>query len=231
MFATPFRHEVFADQTLPDAAYARAARDLCDEHGALLIVDDVRATFRIARDCSWAALGVEPDLAAFGKSFANGYPISALLGAEKVREAASKIFVTGSFWFQAAPMAAAVETLRQIRETDYLERINAAGQRLRDGLQQQASRYGFTLRQTGPVSMPQILFQDDPDFRVGYGFVTEALRRGVYFSPYHNMFLSAAHGDEELNFTLEATDDAFAALAAGREALAPHPIVAALRGA
>jgi len=229
VFATPFRHEAFADQTLPDAAYARAARDLCDEHGALLIVDDVRASFRITRDCSWAALGVEPDLAAFGKSFANGYPISALLGAEKVREAASKIFVTGSFWFQAAPMAAAVETLRQIRETDYLERINAAGQRLRDGLQQQGARYGFTLRQTGPVSMPQILFQGDPDFRVGYGFVTECIRRGVYFSPYHNMFLSAAHGDEDIKFTLSATDDAFAALAAGKDALQPHPIVAALR--
>lgn len=226
VFATPFRHEVFSDQYDPNLEYAQAARRLCDEAGALLIVDDVRAGFRIARDCSWSRIGVKPDLSAWGKCFANGYPISALLGSNVARAAAKDIFVTGSFWFSATPMAAAIETLRQIRETDYLERIEAAGRRLREGLQQQAAAYGFTLRQTGPVSMPLILFDDDPDFRLGYGWVEQAVKNGVLLSPYHNMFLSAAHGEAELAATLEGTDRAFSALKAGRASLEPHPALA-----
>ena len=68
------------DQAEPNAAYARRARELCDRTGALLVVDDVRAGFKLARDCSWATVGVEPDLSAWGKCIANGHPISALLG-------------------------------------------------------------------------------------------------------------------------------------------------------
>jgi glutamate-1-semialdehyde 2,1-aminomutase len=77
IFASPFKHDAFADQALPDPAYAKRARELADEHGALLIVDEVRAGFRIARDCSWSLVGVAPDLSCWGKSIANGYPISA----------------------------------------------------------------------------------------------------------------------------------------------------------
>lgn len=214
VFATPFRHEVFHDQFEPDAEYARLARRLCDENDALLIVDDVRAGFRLARDCSWEPLGVRPDLGTWGKCLANGYPISALVGSEKARAAAKEVFVTGSFWFQAAPMAAAIETLKHIRESDYLERLHDYGRRLREGLAQQAGAHGFGLRQTGPVVMPQILFEDDPDFRMGYGWTTECLKRGVYIHPYHNGFICAAHGEAELRETLAATDGAFEALKA-----------------
>ncbi|QKR99878.1 aminotransferase class III-fold pyridoxal phosphate-dependent enzyme [Sphingomonas sp. CL5.1] len=225
VFATAFRHEVFYDQQEPTLEYASTARRLCDEHDALLIVDDVRAGFRMARDCSWEPIGVRPDLSTWGKCIANGHPISALLGSDKARDAACAIFATGSFWFSAAPMAAAIETLKQIRETDYLERINQMGQRLRDGLQQQAGAHGFGLRQTGPVVMPQLLFEDDADFRVGYGWVTECLKRGAYIHPYHNLFLSAAHSEADINATLEITDQAFEALKARRDRLEPHPIL------
>lgn len=228
VFATPFRHEVFYDQYEPSIEYANTARRLCDEEDALLIVDDVRAGFRIARDCSWEAIGVRPDLSAWGKCFANGYSISAVLGSEKARQAASEIFVTGSFWFSATPMAAAIETLRQIRETNYLERLNDSGTRLRNGLQQQAGAHGFTLRQTGPVVMPQILFEDDPDFRVGYGWVTECLKRGVFLHPYHNMFLSAAHDEAEISATLDITDQAFEAVKKRIDQLSPHPVLTQL---
>lgn len=225
VFATPFRHEVLADQVDPDLEYARTARRLCDEAEALLIVDDVRAGFRIVRDCSWEAIGVRPDLSAWGKCFANGYPISALLGSDVAREAAKSIFVTGSFWFSATPMAAAIETLRQVRETDYLERIQDAGAALRTGLASRAAAHGFGLRQTGPVTMPQILFEDDPDFRLGYAWVEACLERGVYLSPYHNMFLSAAHGPAEVAQTLEAADAAFADVRRRGGAIEPHPVV------
>ncbi len=230
IIATPFRHEVFADQFEPGADYAATARRLCDEADALLIIDEVRAGFRLARDCSWAKFGIEPDLTCWGKCIANGHPISALLGSEKVRKAATEIFVTGSFWFSAVPMAAGVETLRQIRETGYLERTDAMGQKLRDGLYAQADAHGFSIRQTGPVVMPQVLFDEDPTFKVGYGWTSECLKRGVYIHPYHNMFMSDALTEADMDMTLAATDLAFEALKRNFDTLEVHPILATRLG-
>ncbi|MBZ5607708.1 MAG: aminotransferase class III-fold pyridoxal phosphate-dependent enzyme [Acidobacteriia bacterium] len=227
VFASAFRHDVFEDQELPTPEFAQSARDLCDRTGALLIVDDVRAGFRLARDCSWSTVGIQPDLSAWGKCIANGYPLSALLGSEKARAAAQKIFVTGSFWFQAIPMAAAIATLNQIQKTDYLERMEKTGAMLRSGLATQASSHGFSLRQTGPVQMPMILFDDDPDMRLGYGWVSEALTRGVYIHPWHNNFICAALTENDVKLTLEITDEAFAALKKKRATLGPVPQLAA----
>jgi glutamate-1-semialdehyde 2,1-aminomutase len=228
VIATALRHEIFEDQALPDPEFARAARRLCDEAGALLIVDDVRAGFRLSRDCTWSTIGVQPDLSAWGKVIANGYPISALMGSEKTREAARRIFVTGSFWFSAVPMAAAIATLNVIEKSDYLERMIATGWMLRDGLDRQAASHGFLLRQTGPVQMPQIFFADDADFRLKYCWTEEALTRGVYLHPYHNMFISAALTESDVKMTLEITDQAFEALKRRQPTLGPVEKVSAL---
>ncbi|MFT4100747.1 MAG: aminotransferase class III-fold pyridoxal phosphate-dependent enzyme [Burkholderiaceae bacterium] len=226
VFATPYRHDVFRDQQALNPDYAHAARRLCDEAGAVLVVDDIRAGFRLARDCSWSLLGIAPDLSCWGKCFANGQPISAVLGSEFLREAARRIFVTGSFWFSAVPMAAGVETLRQIAQTDYLERLQAAGRSLREGLAARAAAHGFALRQTGPAQMPQILFEDDPDFRVGYAWAAECLKHGAFFHPYHNMFLSAAHGPQDIAQALQAADRAFETVRRVRGTLGPVPQLA-----
>ena len=228
IFATPFRHDAFADQSMPSTEYAVACRRLCDETGALLIVDDVRAGFRIARDCSWSTLGVAPDLSAWGKCIANGHAISALLGAEKARDAAVSIYATGSFWFAAAPMAAALKTLELVQGSDYLERMVLLAERFRAGLAAQAQSHGFALRQTGPAQMPQILFEDDPDFRLGFCWAAEALKRGAYLHPWHNMFFCAAHSEQDVTSTLEATEEAFAALRKHRADARPHEGLMAL---
>jgi glutamate-1-semialdehyde 2,1-aminomutase len=212
IFASPIKHDTFVDQELPDPAYARRARELCDEHGALLIVDDVRAGFRLARDCSWSLVGVKPDLSSWGKAIANGHPLSALLGADVCRFAAATIYATGSYWFSAAPMAAALATLQLIRETDYLERTIALGERLRAGLDESAGRHGFGLRQTGPAQLPLIMFEDDPTSAKSYFWNNALLKRGVYFHPWHNMFICAAMTEADIDQALEAADEAFAAL-------------------
>lgn len=212
IFAAPFRHDAFIDQAEPSLAYARKAREICDRTGALLVVDEVRAGFRLSRDCSWSRLGVQPDLSTWGKCVANGHALSVLLGNDKARAAAASIYVTGSFWFQAAPMAAALETLRLIRETDYLERITALGDRLRAGLHARAKAAGFGLRQSGPATLPLFLFDDDPDLRKGFCFASELLARGVYTHPWHNMFICAAMTEADIDAALDAAEAAFAAL-------------------
>jgi glutamate-1-semialdehyde 2,1-aminomutase len=221
VFGSAFRHDVFANQDLPTREFAETARRLCDKSGALLIVDDVRAGFRVARDCSWSKVGIQPDLSAWGKAIANGYALSALAGSEKARAAAQGIFVTGSYWFQAIPMAATIATLNEIRSSDYLERTEKTGAMLREGLANQAGSHGFSLRQTGPVQLPMILFDDDPDLRLGYCWVAEALTRGVYIHPWHNNFICAALTEQDVRLTLDATDEAFAVLKKRRPTLGP----------
>ncbi len=222
IFAAPFRHDAFADQSPPSPAYARRARELADETGALLIIDEVRAGFRMARDCSWSALGLEPDLSCWGKAIANGHPLSALLGSDKARAAAGKIYATGSYWFAAAAMAASLSTLKLIRSTDYLERLVALGDRLRAGLDRVARKHGFILRQTGPVQMPQILFDNDPDMRHGYFWCARMITHGVYVHPWHNMFLSAAMNESNIDFVVDAADESFRELAHAADTLGPN---------
>jgi glutamate-1-semialdehyde 2,1-aminomutase len=228
IFAAPFKHDAFIDQAAPDLAYARRARELCDQTGALLVIDDVRAGFRVARDCSWSAIGVQPDLSTWGKCIANGHSLSALLGAEVARKAAASIYVTGSYWFQAAPMAAALETLRLIRETDYLERMMGLGERLRAGLDERAKAAGFSLRQTGPVQMPLFLFDEDPDLRKGFEWSSAMLQRGIYTHPWHNMFLCAAMTEADIDQTLNAAESAFKHLTRVAPSLDPVPKLAFL---
>jgi glutamate-1-semialdehyde 2,1-aminomutase len=229
IFAAPFKHDAFVDQALPDPAYARRARDLCDRSGALLVIDDVRAGLRVARDCSWSVVGIQPDLSCWGKCIANGHPISALLGSDKARKAASQIYVTGSFWFQAAPMAAALATLQIIRASNYLEHIQALGQLLRDGLAERAAAAGFGLRQTGPVTMPLFLFEDDPDLRLGFCWSSAMLERGVYVHPWHNMFLSAAMTRADIDQTLDAAAASFVVLKGKAANLGPVEKLAFLK--
>ncbi len=221
VFAAPFKHDAFTDQSLPDPAYARHARALCDEAGAMLVVDDVRAGLRVARDCSWSVVGVKPDLSTWGKCIANGHPISALLGSDAARKGASAIYVTGSFWYAGSPMAAALETLSIVRESNYLEHMEGLGERLRHGLYERADAHGFGLRQTGPVQMPLFLFDEDPDLRLGFCWSSEMLKRGVYVHPWHNMFLCAAMTEADIDGALDAADGAFAALRSRRASLGP----------
>jgi glutamate-1-semialdehyde 2,1-aminomutase len=230
IFAAPFRHDAFIDQAAPDAAYARRARELADQHGALLIVDDVRAGLRLTRDCSWSLIGVQPDLSTWGKCIANGHPISALLGNDKARKAAASIYVTGSFWYAGAAMAAGLETLRLVRETDYLERITTLGERLRAGLAERATAAGFGFRQTGPGVMPLFLFDDDPDLRKGFCWSSAMLAKGVYVHPWHNMFLCAAMTDGDIDFALDAAEQAFQTLKRRAHDLPPVEKLAFLAG-
>lgn len=221
IFAAPFRHDAFIDQAAPDLAYARRARELADQTGALLVVDDVRGGLRVARDCSWSVMGVQPDLSTWGKCIANGHPISAMLGNDKARKAAASIYVTGSYWYAAAAMAAALETLKLVRESDYLERITGLGERLRVGLAERANAAGFGFRQTGPGTMPLFLFDEDPDLRKGFCWSSAMLSRGVYVHPWHNMFLCAAMTEADIDFALDAAEQAFQTLKSQAHDLPP----------
>lgn len=214
IIVSAFQHDYGLDQHLPTAEFAVAARAAADTAGAALIVDDVRAGFRLNLGGSWASLGVKPDLSAYSKSFANGFAIAAVTGNERFRAAASSVFSTGSFWCSAVSMAAAVATLTALRRDDGIAHMRRMGQMLRDGIAQLAEAYSLPVRQTGPVQMPTILFEDDADHAKGFAFCSAAIRAGVYFHPLHNMFLSAAHTEADIARALDAAEAGFRAVRA-----------------
>lgn len=211
-----FRHDYGLDLELPIPAFAARARALADEKDAALILDDVRAGFRLSLHGSWHDLGVKPDLSAFSKAIANGYALAAVTGNDRFRKAAAQLYATGSFWCGAASMAAALATLGVLEQQDGPARMRAMGQRFRDGIAAQAARHGVGVRQSGPPQMPTILFDGDVEHATGSRFASEALKRGVYLHPKHNMFLSLAHTEADIDLALQATDEAFAVVAALR---------------
>ena len=212
IIVSAFRHDFGKDQELPTPAFARRAREICDRVGAALIVDDVRAGFRLHLGGSWEKVGVRPDLSAWSKSIANGHSLAAVTGTDKFRDAVASVFSTGSFWCSSVSMAAAVATLNVLRREDAPARMEHTGQMFRDGLAALSQRHGIPLRQTGPVQMPMVLFEDDTDNKKGAAFCSAALRAGVYFHPKHNMFLSVAHTEADIGRALEAAELGFSAV-------------------
>lgn len=207
---SPFRHDAGFDQELVRPEFARGLREICDRTGAALILDDVRAGFRLDMRGSWETVGVRPDLSAYSKAIANGYALAAVVGNDTFREGARNVFNTGSFWFAAVSMAASIATITAMHEEHAIEAMTRAGNLLREGLAAQAGSHGLRVRQTGPVQMPFLTFDDDADFRKAMVFTGESIKRGVYLHPRHNWFISAAITEDDIAQALEVTDEAFA---------------------
>jgi glutamate-1-semialdehyde 2,1-aminomutase len=209
---SPFKHDAGYDQELVDPVFARGLRELCTATGAALILDDVRCGLRLHLGSSWEPIGVLPDLSAWSKAVANGHPLAAVLGSGSYRDAAASIFVTGSFWFSAAAMAASIATIGAVRDEGAIEAMDRTGTALRAGILEQASTRGVEVNYTGPAAMPYLTFAGDRNHELGSTFAAAAIRAGLYLHPRHNWFISAAMTDADLAKALDATDEAFAAV-------------------
>jgi glutamate-1-semialdehyde 2,1-aminomutase len=146
-----------------DPAYVRAARELCDRHGVVMIIDEVKTGFRVARGGVQELYGVRADLCTFAKALANGYPISVLAGREDImRKLGRGVAHGGTYTAHPVSLAAAAKTLEILAETDALERISAYGTRLRNGMSQILKSRGIAHSFVGHPSMSGLYFAHDP---------------------------------------------------------------------
>jgi glutamate-1-semialdehyde 2,1-aminomutase len=221
--SSPYHHPVIFDNEMPGPGYWQKVEALCRKKGIVLIVDDVRTGFRTDLAGSNEYFGFKPDLICFGKAMGNGYPISALVGTDALRDAVGKVFYTGTQFFNAAPMAASVATLTELKKINGPKIMLETGQKLADGLIRIAKTYGYDLKVSGMPSMPflRITNQDPPVLTEGFGslhkglhadWISECVQRGAYFMDFHNHFISTAHTDEDIALTFEIADDAFKAV-------------------
>lgn len=213
LISTPYMHGNFVDNELPAEGYWQEVRRLCDEHGIVLIVDDVRTGFRLDLAGSDHHFGFEADLICFCKALANGYNVSALMGKDSLKEAVSSITYTGSYWMSAVPFAAGIATQRKLREIDAPILFRRLGTRLTDGLVAAGAASGFTLVASGAPALFYLRVADPADsLMLHQEWVAECVRRGVYITSHHNHFLNAAVTDADVDRTVEIAAEAFAVL-------------------
>lgn len=210
---TPFHHPSFGDCVLPDAMFLKTIEQICRDEDIVLILDDIRGGFRLHIGGSHRVFGFEPDIICFSKAMGNGYPISAALGRNQLRVPASRVFLTGSFWNSAVPMAATLKTLEIIERDDVPAMIERLGIRLREGLVALGERYGWPIIASGPPAVPFYRFAHERNFRDWQRYCRYAMEGingvGTFFHPHHNWFLSAAHTETDIDLSLEIAQHAF----------------------
>jgi glutamate-1-semialdehyde 2,1-aminomutase len=204
------------------SAYVQRARELCTHYGVLMIIDEVKTGFRVARGGVQALLGVTPDIATFAKALANGYPIAAIAGREEVMRTIrfGGAAHGGTYTAHAVSLAAAEETLRILDETPALDTIAAYGERLKAGIAAILTRRGITHSFTGHPSMFGLFFDAQPpdnyrDWkRSDYSFYDAMALHlhdlGIICEPDSRepWFVCEAHDDTCLSDTLSAFETA-----------------------
>ncbi len=196
--SSPYHHPVYQDNEMPAEGYWQAVHSLLKKHGVVSICDDVRCGFRIDMKGSHEHFGYTPDLSCYCKAIANGYPISAIVGSDALREEASAIFQTGSFWFSAGPMAAALACLQTLNQQDLPKQILATGEKLFNGMRDIATSRGVELNVTGVASMPYLRTEHEAGIDFHQHLCGESVSRGLFLASHHNLFVSAAHGEAEI---------------------------------
>jgi glutamate-1-semialdehyde 2,1-aminomutase len=209
---TPFHHPIFKPSQMPAPGFWPHIEAACRREGIVLILDDIRAGFRLDLRGSHRLFGFEPDLICFCKAIANGHPLSAALGRKELRLAAGKVFLTGSYWNGPPAMAAALTCLELLKKNDVVSTLRRSGEILMQGLVAAGRRHGFAMLASGPPAIPFLSFVDDPSLRRQQRFCAEVTRRGALFHPHHNWFLCAAHTPQDIDATLGMADATFAAM-------------------
>ena len=209
--SSPYDHPVSRDNSLPNEGYWEKVTSLCKAHGILTIVDDVRSGFRINLKGSNVAFGFSPDMICFGKAIANGHPLASLVGKEEIKTAAERVYFTGTQFFSAPPMAAAIATLNELEKVDAPTKLMDYGKKLNARLEAVASEKGFNLVSSGVPSMPYYRLEGQ-SFETHIKWIDECVKRGVYMLSYHNHFISLAHKEEDIDFIESAARQAFESL-------------------
>lgn len=207
--ATPYHVPTFTDSVLPAEGYWQSIESICKKEGIVLIVDDIRHGFRLDMGGSCEHYGFKPDLICFCKALANGYTISALVGTESLKNDAAKIFYTGSYWYQAVPMAASLACLKELARLDAPNKMLAIGKKVFGGMADIAKNYGYNLKISGEYTLPTIRITNDETLMLHQDWCAECTKRGVFLASHHNLFVSMAHDEEVIKKTLEVADEAF----------------------
>lgn len=194
----------------PEGTYLQETKQLCAEHGVVLCFDEVKTGFRFALGGFQEYIGVTPDLSTFGKAPGNGYDIAMVVGAREIMEAVADVWIAATFHGQLLGVTAALATIEEMQRIDGIGQIWKQGAKLMDGLNEIVRSSGVNARMMGQPPMPRLKWGEGQD-ELMEAFYIETANRGIYFDPGHCWFLSPAHTDEIIDYTLQASKEAMEA--------------------
>jgi glutamate-1-semialdehyde 2,1-aminomutase len=211
----------------PRPGFLELLRQLCTQHGAVLIFDEVMTGFRVAPGGAQGLYGIRPDLTTLGKVIGGGLPMGAFGGRRDIMQCLAPVgpvYQAGTLSGNPVAVAAGMATLQLIQAPGFHDRLAAATHQLCSGLAEaaQARRipfsarnvggmFGLYFRETPPTSYAEVMQCDKDAFN---RFFHAMLAEGIYFAPsaYEAGFVSAAHGATEIDRTVKAAAKVFAAL-------------------
>lgn len=213
-------------------AYLLRLRELCDAHGALLIIDEVKTGFRVAPGGAQELYGIHADLTTYAKAMGNGYPVAAFGGRAEVMDVISfgKKGVThgGTYTANMVALSAAKATLTLLKETDAYATINRTGAAFQALLSRVFTKHGVTHRFAGPDSMFGIHFGEivpsnyrdwkQTDSELYTDFAMNLIKHGVMLEPDSRepWFICEAHQQVDLAWLERVADSALGEAIAAR---------------
>jgi glutamate-1-semialdehyde 2,1-aminomutase len=214
----------------PAPGFLEGLRRIADQHGLLLIFDEVVTGFRLALGGAQEYFGIKPDLASYGKIVGGGGPLGCVAGRADViglthpdkKGQPDYAYINGTLHGNPIAAAAGHATLEVLSEPGFHERLNARAERFYEELQAVLDRHRLPAIVAGRASFWQLLFAAEPprnqldvlasDQARSKALDLELLRRGIYVLPNVRRFISAVHTDEDLALALDALDDACRAI-------------------
>jgi glutamate-1-semialdehyde 2,1-aminomutase len=209
----------------PVPGFLQGLRELCTEYGSVLIFDEVMTGFRVALGGAQSLYGVTPDLTTLGKVIGGGMPVGAFGGKKEIMNIVAPlggVYQAGTLSGNPIAMTAGLTTLDEIAQDGFYDRLSQTAANLTDGLEEIAKSSGipFTTNQVGGMfgmffspednisSFDQVMQCDSERFRK---FFHGMLSNGVNFapSPFETAFVSSAHGEKEIEATLNAAESVF----------------------
>ena len=213
----------------PSDEFIRTVRRVTEQHGAVLIFDEVMTGFRVGPQGAQGVFGIRPDLTTLGKVIGGGLPVGAFGGRRDIMQKLAPVgpvYQAGTLSGNPVAVAAGLATLKRVLQPGFFDRLGATTATLVKGLEREArdasvafsaaslgGMFGFYFRAELPASFAQVMQSDAKRFNV---FFHAMLERGVYFAPsaFEAGFVSAAHGEGEIEETLAAARESFRAMAA-----------------
>ena len=182
-------------------------KDFASEIGAVLIFDEITTGFRMCAGGMHLKYGINPDMAVFAKSMANGYAMAAIIGTERVMQAAQTTFISSTNWTEKIGPTAAIATIKKyIREnvSDHIIKIGNAVQKV---WQEKSDKYHLDVHVSGISTLGHFAFNDDRNREMMTFFTIEMLKHG--FLGFHQFKPSFAHTMQDVEAYAKAIDNIF----------------------
>jgi glutamate-1-semialdehyde 2,1-aminomutase len=204
--------------------FLRRMRELCTQHGAVLIFDEVMTGFRVGLECAQGRYGIAPDLTTLGKVIGGGMPLAAFGGRRDIMAHIAPlgaVYQAGTLSGNPVAVAAGLATMKVVQEAGFYAGLAQRTQALVAGLAAAAQKrgvafsaksvggmFGIYFRARPPTSFAEVMQSDKDAFN---RFFHAALERGVYYAPsaFEAGFVSAAHSEADIAETVRVAEAAF----------------------